>query len=353
MSGTIDTSGLRPRTFDIVGSSFRERGLVRGQLAGPTMRAHFDTHMRLFALAGHDARAVERIALELLDAADAWWPGFADEVTAIARAAAMERWQAAALQGRTELLVARRECTIIAHEDPPAAAQAWDWHHELRHAWHAQRVRGTRFAFAGITEHGISAKIGRNEAGLGLTLAILSHADDVPSGVPIHVVCYRVLAESSTLDEAESLVRTAAVGGSSALTLVAREGVRCVEICPDGVSTAPGTNGWVNHTNHFVAREFAQDSRVFRGDPDSHERLQLLDERAAAATPSSDARELVPLLRTVPGRDIGNICCVPRAEAAFGTRWETLATVSVTPDRLTVQPGSPVDDREALPGLTL
>lgn len=352
-TGTIDTSPLAPPTFDIVGDSFEARGNSRGALVGETLQRHFDVHLRLFALAGHSEQQVRSLALRMLDSSDQWWPGFGDEVTAIASASGVEAWQAAALQARTELLIARRECTVIAQTQPPAVVQAWDWHNELRHAWHAQRVTGTRLAFAGITEHGICAKIGRNEAGLGLTLAILSHADDTPSGVPIHVLCYRLLAEAASLDEAEEIARSARLGGSSAITLVSREGTWCLELCPEGVAAVAPINGWLLHTNHFIASEFAQDSRVFRGDPDSHERMQLLEERTGHRGHVNDASELVPLLRTTPGNDIGNICCVPREDAEFGVRWETLATVTVTPERLSVQPGSPIQNAAEVSGLTV
>lgn len=352
------------RVLEIAGATAHDRGVDRGRQVGDVVRAHWPVYLELFAIAGWSEPEVRTHALASLDALGDWWPDGRDEVLGVAAGAGLEPWVAAALAARTELLVARggpdesvppgRECTILATVRPAMAAQVWDWHRELADAWHAQQVRGAPIGFAGVTEHGICAKVGMNDAGVGVLLAILSHVDDRPGGVPIHSVLHRVLAEADTVDAALAIARSAAVSSSSVVTLVgpSAHGGRtatAIELSPAGsevVEPEPDAHGhdWLPRSNHFLSQRLAAGSRTFRGDPDSPDRLTLLRRRIAARpAPVTRADDLLPMLRTAPGEEIGDICCVARPDQPLGRAWQTLATVAIDASGLTVLDGSPLD----------
>jgi len=352
------------RVLEIGGSTAHDRGVDRGRQVGGVVRTHWPVYLDLFAIAGWSQAEVREHALASLDALGDWWPDGRDEVLGVADGAELPAWIAAALAARTEMLVARggpdasahpgRECTILATTEPAAAAQVWDWHRELQHAWHAQQVRGGPLAYAGITEHGICAKVGMNEAGVGVLLAILSHVDDRPGGVPIHSVLQRILAEARTVDAALAIARSAAVTSSSVVTLVGPTAgggrtAAAVELSPAGAElVAPIVDGqgarWLPRSNHFLSERLASGSRTFRGDPDSPDRLRLLEHRIAArSTAVTDAADLVPMLRTTPGEEIGDICCVAQPDQPLGRAWQTLATVAIDASGLTIVDGSPLD----------
>lgn len=359
MPGSAPTAVSAMQLIHIGGDSPAARGADRGRQVGATIRDHWPIYLELFAIAGWQPADVERLALESFELLGEWWPDGAAEVAAIADGAELELWISMALAARTELLVANspaaKECTILATVEPATMAQVWDWHRELSTAWHAQVVTGGRLAHAGVTEHGMCAKVGMNEAGVGVLLAILSHADDRPVGVPIHSVIHRLLTEAATVDEAMAIARSAAVGSSSVLTVVGPTGhgepdwtTTAIELSPAGnVELAP-TDGWLPHTNHFLHPDLAARSRTFRGDPDSTERLDLLWQRIDALGGSPDrAVDLVPMLRTEPGADPANICCVPRPDQPLGRAWQSLATVAIDRTGMTITEGSPRDPNPA------
>lgn len=363
------------RVLEIAGATPRERGIDRGRQVAAVVHRHWPVHLRLFALAGWSEVEVRERALSSLDALGDWWPDGRDEILGVAEGAEVEPWVAAALGARTELLIAKggpdalatagRECTILATAAPAAATQMWDWHRELAGAWHAQQVRGSQLAFAGITEHGICAKVGMNVAGVGVVLAILSHAEDRAGGVPVHSVLHRVLAEAGTVDAALAVAASAPVTSSSVLTLVgptasgdAGRTAVAIELSPTGSeqiqpeSDVAGQR-WLPHTNHFLSTRLATGSRTFRGDPDSDDRLQLLRDRIAGrlqpggAGGVRSAMDFVPMLRTAPGADLGDICCVARPEQPLGRAWQTLATVAIDETGLTIIEGSPLERPQA------
>lgn len=110
----------------------------------------------------------------------------------VAEGAGVLFWTIAALNARTEILAeagAPRagECSTLVHSGTrTTGGQCWDWHEELAAAWHIQTVSGGTRNVAGITEYGILAKIGVNDAGVGVLFNILGHWDDAATGVPVH-----------------------------------------------------------------------------------------------------------------------------------------------------------------------
>lgn len=334
------------RRLTVTGISAHARGVNRGRQVGSVVHQHWPVHLELFRAVGRTDGDIERAAMASFDALAQWWPTGADEVRGIADGADLPLWHAAALNARTELLIpgaAGRECTIVATTDPVAAAQTWDWHRELNRAWHAQRVEGTPVGFTGITEDGICAKIGRNDAGVGVLLAILSHCDDSAGGVPIHLVVHRMLSECRTLPEALDVARDAPVSSSSVLQLTAPTSVAAIELSPAGNETLSPQGRWFLHSNHFLAPSLVEGSRTFRNDPDSQERMSMLVERTGPEPQISRGADLVPLLASRPGEDVGNICCYPRPDQPLGKAWQTMATVWMDRTGIVISEGTPWD----------
>lgn len=331
--------------YDIHGTTPRERGIDRGRQVGDTVRAHWDTHRALFRAVGRSEQATLALGMQSLTAVGEWWPDARAEIEGVAEGAGLDLEIVAALNARTELLIAGdgHECTSVAINAPFAAqVQTWDWHRELNRAWHVQRVTGHGIPYAGLTEHGILAKIGRNDAGVGIIISILSHAEDTPGRVPIHVVSHRVLSQASTLAEARDILMSAPVGASTVFTVVAPDGIGSFELSPVGAAELEPIGRWFIHSNHFISPELSGGSMTFRNDPDSEERLQMLRDRIAPEPEIRSAADLAPMLHSGP-EDIGNICCVPTPEQPLGRAWETQATVWMTAEEMTISAGSPRD----------
>lgn len=336
----------------------------RGHAFGATWREQigrtFDGYARLFDAAGLSAAQQCAVASACFEQVEAWAPALAVEIAAVAEGAGLELWQLAALNARTELLataragrIARGECSTFAVAPPaggpPRTLQTWDWYDHLRDGAVTVELeprpgRTVRL----FTEFGVVGKIGVNDAGFGLHFNILAHADDGGTpGVPVHVVARRLLDEASSLDEAESLVRTAPLSASTVLTCVdwdgARGRVRMLELSPAGIAAiAPATRdeGVLLHTNHFLDPQLATGEQMARIDSSTRPRLRELQARAAAMVEadSAEARAAAMLDHGGPG-----LCCHPAADAPFDERWETLATISldVAQARLRLHAGGP------------
>jgi hypothetical protein len=348
----VTSPDRRPRLIEIADPRPHGRGVARGRALRDELAAALDVYLRLFRVGGVAERDVRSRALRLMDAIDGWRPRYAEEIAGVAAGAGLETWQAAALNGRTEILAGTRvaaECSTIAF-DPgtagtaPFGAQTWDWHEELDPYWHVQQVRGPRHAYAGLAECGVLAKIGMNSAGLGVFLNILGHRDDGAAGVPVHVVAAAVLAEAGSVEEAVELIGTAPVSASTALTLVDPDAVVCAELSPVGVATLrPRDDGFLLHTNHFLDPLGAAGEKPGVYDPDSQQRHALMTARVERDGAPPDAGRLLEHLRSGPGEP--PLCCAPEPGAVFGERWATLATIVLEPAhrRARILAGTPLD----------
>jgi isopenicillin-N N-acyltransferase like protein len=171
-----------------------------------------------------------------------------EEIEGIAAGAGVSATALLAVNARTELLAgALDECSVIG--GGAVLAQNWDWHPDLAPSTLVWIVHAGEHWFATLTEAGMLAKIGLNDAGLGVCLNLLrTSADGGLDGVPIHILLRRVLASCRTVDEAVALLTEARVTASSAVTVATPGAVACVELSPGGANVlATGV-----HTNHFL-----------------------------------------------------------------------------------------------------
>ncbi|WP_029089377.1 C45 family autoproteolytic acyltransferase/hydolase [Brevibacterium album] len=270
-----------------------------------------------------------------------------------------------AVTARTEILAtlgreAPGECSTAVVLPPGNAApwtlQTWDWYAELvPQGLVLEYTSGAGRGVRTFTEFGAPAKIGVNDAGLGVHFNILHHdSDHDGGGVPVHAVARRVLDRASTVAEAVEIARSARVSASTVLTVVTREpDAVSIELCPEGVGavrswtggTVPGTRVLL-HTNHFLAPELADGDRATA--KLTAERYAHLRERSHGLdVPSSSAG----LARALCGPDGEGapICMRPVPGGAPEEQGETLLTVSLDVEQATMDclAGSPMEYAQA------
>jgi isopenicillin-N N-acyltransferase-like protein len=342
------------------------RGRDFGSAQAAAIAATAGKYTRLFsAAAGHpvDLPALGRAALTSIRQFSV---AAAAEIEGIAEGAGLPSETVAALNARTEILArlaragaagggaAERggECsTVVLLGGPgeaPAAVQTWDWHDEFADSWLVWTIEHPDGHIVHtLTEYGILGKIGVSGAGLGVNLNILHHAHDGgPIQVPVHVLARSVLDAARGIGQAVALIGATQVSASSALTVTALDAGEPIaltaEVFPGGPRfVLPGPDGLLLHTNHFLDPHAAQHERENQIGPDSYLRLAVLRRRLARRS-GDDPSELLAALCSHTGGS-GALCCHPEPAAAPGSRYMTLATVSldVRHGAMTVRAGGP------------
>jgi isopenicillin-N N-acyltransferase-like protein len=163
-----------------------------------------------------------------------------EEIFGIALGAGVDGRELLAVNARTELMAGRAgDCSTIGQGG--ILAQNWDWHPDLADSTLVWVVRDGERWFATLTEAGILAKIGMNDAGLGVCLNPLECSQDGGlAGSPIHILLRRVLTTCRTVQEAVELLTNATVCASSGVTVAHGGEVTTVELSPGGPNVISG-----------------------------------------------------------------------------------------------------------------
>jgi isopenicillin-N N-acyltransferase like protein len=210
------------------------------------------TYRRLLQeAAGVGPAELRRSGADVAERLEPRWPELWDELEGIAAGARQDVLELAAVNARTELLAG---CSVIAR--PALLAQTWDWHPALGAAtltWTVHQPGGRWFTTA--TEAGILAKLGCSSSGVACGLNFLASSEDGGTdGVPVHVLLRLVLERCDGIDEALALLQGARPSASACITLAGAERVVAAELSPRGVTLVDAdADGWVVHTNHFLA----------------------------------------------------------------------------------------------------
>lgn len=263
------------------------------------IRTASDAYLRHFALIGIAPEQARATGVAAHEALARWSPSLAAELEQIAAGADVPLADVAVLNARTEILAttpppAEGECsTAVRVGSDPVAFQTWDWCDDLTPNAAVWRYRSD--AGRGVstfTEPGMLAKIGVNDAGLGVLFNILHHAadgrgvDGGAAGVPVHAISRRILDEAATVAEAVEIARSASASASSAITVVTRppdSDAATLEITPAGVGVVRhGDDGWLLHTNHLLDPGLAPDDATL---DTSTTRVRLAHLRSVAGTP--------------------------------------------------------------------
>ncbi len=335
----------------------RDRGRDFGAAHAAAISATAGKYARLFdATAG---RPVDMLShgRQALTAIRAFSVPYASEIEGIAEGAGLPAETVAALNARTEILATLPaagggECsTVVLLPEPgetPVALQTWDWHDEFADSWLVWTIEhpGGHVVHT-LTEYGILGKIGVSGAGLGLNLNILHHGrDGGPFEVPVHVLARAALDAPAGIGEALATIGAAGASASSALTVTsagAGEPVALTaEVFPGGPRfVLPGPDGLLLHTNHFLDPHAAQHERGNQLGPDSYLRYAVLGRRLARRA-GDDAGDVLAAMHSHAGGSSA-VCCHPDPAATLGSRYATLATVSldVTRGAMSVLAGGP------------
>jgi isopenicillin-N N-acyltransferase-like protein len=272
-----------------------ERGRQYGRLAASRIRRAIDAYRDVFqhraGLRWDEAVAQARTFIQPIGdfASDSL-----EEMHGIAKAAGVPFEAVLVLNCRSELMfaAARRrgeappsECTSFA-ATPEATddghmvlGQNWDWVPFARELSVLLEVqRDDKPSFATIVEAGMLAKVGMNDAGVGLcTNTLVSERDANRPGVPYHLML-RALLDATSVDEAAAILGSVE-RALSANYLVADKSGRAVnfETIAGGVedihATAP-QDGLIAHANHFCAPAFRPIDAFVRNSPHSLTRLE-------------------------------------------------------------------------------
>jgi isopenicillin-N N-acyltransferase like protein len=332
-----------------------ERGLAFGRANAAAVANTVAAYEHLFAATGIAATEVDRLAEATGAILDREWPELARELAGIADGASRRELELLAVNARTEILKGHGgpECSAVYTRDRDAhtiLAQNWDYHPRLAGSvvvWIVHRPAGGWFAT--MTEAGQLAKIGLNDARLGVCLNLLtSSADGGEIGVPIHVLLRLVLERCRSVDDAAALLQRASTSASSAITVAqpSDPAARCsethavtVELSPGGASTINADRAGVVyvHTNHFLEQPRAGRDSTVDEYPDTVARLETL----TAAAPRDHASVKTSL--TSHDGYPRSICRHDDREAAELDRAVTLASVVMALDepRFEIALGAP------------
>lgn len=273
-------------------------GLAHGRALAREIQANRDLYLAMIAdYTGLDRAAILERAEDHAAVIRNTCPDLAEEMDGLASGAGLSPIEVVMLNARTELLsqgVGGGECTTMGLEPERTAegrtllAQNWDWHPELLTGTALLRIRPDRGpALVTMAEAGQVAKVGFNEAGLGVLLNILFAAPpageagaDNGGGLPIHVLLRLVLG-CADVEDALALLAHRSAASCSNMLLGDPERVVSVEVSPDRVSRLDSREGLVGHTNHFLSRDMVARDLGGELSPSSKPRFERLTELLA------------------------------------------------------------------------
>ena len=343
---------MKVHEFDSGALTGRERGEALGRRFAAEIACAATAYTEFFRDLGIADATVAHTVAGCDAALREWAPHLSAEIDAVAAGAGMPSRSVLLLNSRTEVLAAEllpmSECSTLVRvpptrpglDAPVLSTQTWDWAPRLTPdgvMWRYATDAGGRVVT--FVEPGMLAKIGVNDRGLGVHFNFLDHiTDTIDGGVPLHAIVRRILDEASSVDEAIELARSARVGASSVITVVATGPGQCaaaaIEISPAGVAAVrPDDDGWLPHTNHFLdpglaAGEVSEATSTTRG------RLAHLHS-VMANDPSGDlARAVLPdLARRLcgAGGSAAPICVVEDPTRPPTEQWRTLLTIRLDP----------------------
>lgn len=332
----------------------RERGRAYGGAAKDRIHGSISLYEAIFShytgLAWSEVRNRGEAFTTAMDAYDAQ---LLPEIEGIAEGAQVEAEDVLAINLRTEIMFgldrraarsAAKECTAVSAVSSGRVihAQNWDWKPGARDTCVLLAAAPTdRPGFVTLTEAGLLAKCGMNEAGIALTAnALVSSSDRGAPGVPFHAVLRRVLTSTSLEDAVSSIAQ--ATRASSANYMVSSTDGRVVniEVGPGGPDSAHVTWGSPQaHANHFLWEQ-----RPFKDlgliDGEDSLRRQAIAEASVSGDvngPSVDA-----LLRDHEGVPDA-VCSHEDPALPHQEDYATIAAVVMAPDdgRIAVTDGNP------------
>jgi len=255
---------------ELEGSPF-EQGLIHGQRARRLIEHNLRIYFEHFASGGLTRAEVLRRAEAYWDVLPGQNPDYAEALKGVAEGSGCDLIEIVALNLRYEILYHQFSenalatsggCTSFAvlpkltAERHLLMGQNWDWIPEVRGI--VLHVREGGYESLSFTEAGIvGGKIGLNSFGLGLVINGLNSTDDDWSRLerPFHLRCYEVLRAQDLAEASEVITKDKR--SCSANFLLAQVEAQAVDIeaAPLATHTLTPKDGFMAHTNHFIAAE--------------------------------------------------------------------------------------------------
>lgn len=324
------------------------RGSAYGRAAAAQIAHSLATYADLFGACGIAWDQAERRAGAYLSVVEALDADLVAELHGIAEGSGCSLAAILALNCRTEILPASylnpaapdaSECTAmcVAAEAGAAGhawfAQNWDWVGRQRAAMLILKTvdrAGRRITT--LTEAGMLAKIGLNDAGFALGLNIVrSLQDGERPGLPVHVLLRHLLSCASVAAVRERLHALASLGFGSSSNVPCADAlgeVACFEVAPKGWAELKPVNGTVVHTNHFLCDALAPHQAPIGAVISSAPRLATAARHAGR--PTLGLAELQAFLRDESDGYL-SICRSPDPLVPPASRMETVAGIVINP----------------------
>ena len=337
-----------------------ERGVELGQRFAREVAATVAAYRRLLATVAAGPFDVDLWSERAWATIARVAPEHAEEIAGIAQGADLPVEQLAAVNARTELLVAanptgRTECSTVVSLPPgrpPVAVQTWDWYDAMSDGWFAWTIpHPDGRVVKTVTEFGMLAKIGVNDRGVGVLLNMLHHRNDAEAvatgeiGHPVHLLSRAILDDAASADQAVEIASLPWTSASTSLTVLDdRRSAASVELFPGGPGSVVPTEGVLVRTNHFVS-ELGRDGCLASSIGVSTElrREHLLD-AFGDRVPTSAAEVVDAMTHHLPD---GGVCRHPHTDTDPVLWHRTLAVISVdvTARTLEVQADGPCGHR--------
>ena len=353
---------MQPVTFTSSVLEPYDRGVELGERFAPEIDRTVAAYRRLFAVRADHPFDIDLWAERAWDTISRVATGHAEEIRGIADGAGRPVREIAAVNARTELLVAANptgvtECSSVVSQPAgraPFAVQTWDWYDAMRDNWlHWTIPHPDGRRVETVTEFGMLGKIGVNGYGVGVMLNMLHHKNDAEAaaegaiGHPVHLLSRRILDEAQTFDDAVAIA-SAPTSASTSLTVLDRSGAGAtLELFPGGPGRRDPEDGVLVRTNHFVSPEGQDGCLAGTISESSALRYDKLVRAFAGGPPESPADVVAAMTDHEEG--VGGICAHPDRSMHPVLWHRTLATVAIDVEssRLDVRAGGPCGGTDA------
>jgi isopenicillin-N N-acyltransferase-like protein len=333
----------------------RELGRQIGDAAGEEIRGFCEIALQRVNKSINISRAAAlAVARDSLPFAERYSPEMVEELRGTAEASGVSLDDLMLLQVRNQLQpeqpACEAGCTSLSLDAPFATgrfvAQNWDNDPALDpFTIVLTRRPAGRPAFTSLTQAGLIAYIGSNDAGIGLCLNTLP-APSRRVGVP-HYFTVRGILEADSLDGAVAAVRRAERAIPANIMLTTPQGPADLEVTLDAVHVLhPQLPGRLTHTNHCRHPELASINDRFPELIQSHSRQARIDDLLDRRPPGEwTLGRIQDLLRDHNGHP-RSICRHANDDPATGY-WQTVFSVVIEPaaTRMHITRGNPCTQR--------
>lgn len=337
----------RYREIDVAGSP-RELGRQIGEAAREEIRGFCEVALTLVNKTARVSKAAaERVAVGAFEYAERYAPDMVEELRGMAEAAGVSATDVMLLQVRNQLqpdMDAGCTSLALAPGGPRTSglvAQNWDNDPDLQPFTVVLTRRPTgKPALVTVTQAGLIAYIGFNEAGIGLCLNTLP-APARTAGVP-HYFTVRGILGARSLDEAAHAVRRAERAIPANIMLSTPQGPADLEVTLDRVDVLRDDgSGGVTHANHCRHPDLLAINERFPELIQSHDRQRRIDATLDLPHRQPNLEEVKELLQDHDGHP-RSICRHQNADPKTGF-WETNFSVIIEPDarRMHISHGPP------------